>query len=313
MVSRAAKNLYNLNRCVENALFTSRLLSMQMSQLSEDNSQTVSMGWNWIFKSLQIEPPGGILLNENAEDSDDFCLADAYTLTDYITFEKEQPYSIINLLQSARDYASLSRQQIDNFMWSQLHASYLHVKSSEMSDIWPRKTLEFYSGIIKSIYIFYGLYSNFLYKGEGFEFLNLGRFSRQLQTTAALLETHINFIIGWKEGERELINLLLYCGAFDFYRSVHTLDMDINKVINFIIEHPQAPCSIYFSIEQIEESIKKIDPSGCTPPFTKVYKSVKNLKSEISYSMKQNSLSQFLEIIRTKSNEIHEMIEKTYF
>ena len=313
MISRVAKNLYNLNRYVENALFISRLLSMQMGQLSEGSSQTISMGWDWIFKSLRIEPPGGILLNADSQSSDDFCLADAYTLADYATFEKEQINSILNSFQIARENASLSREHINNFMWSQLNTTYLQIQSTKMSDIWPRRILGFYNEIIQSIYIFYGFYSNFLYKGEGFEFLNLGRFSKQLQTTSALLETHINFIMGWKEKEKELISLLLYCGAFDFYRSVYTLDMTINKVINFIIEHPKAPCSLYYSIDQIEQSIKRIDPSGCNYPFTKIYKSVKNLKTEISYSLKQDSLSQFLEDINVQSNEIHDNIVETYF
>ena len=313
MISRVADNLYWMARYMERAKFISQLLNVQVNQLSEDSSQTLSLGWYWIFKSFDISPPGGDLLDSNPKNSDDFCLADAYTLADYLTFEKEQPVSVLSCFQMARENARQSREQISNPMWSQLNRAYLNMKDSKMPDIWPHKISDFYSNTINSIHLFYGLSDNTLYKGEGFNFLQLGRFMERLQQTASLLETHIKFIIGWKEGEKELISLLLYCDAFDFYRQIHNLDTKLSHVVNMLLGHPEVPCSLYFSVNQIENTLKKIDPKGGFYPFSAVYKSVQSLKTAIIYKPMEGTLAEFLGSIKGQSEKIHDDISSAYF
>ncbi len=313
MISRVASNLYWMTRYLERAKFISQLLNVQVNHLSEDSPQTLSIGWYWIFKSFDISPPGGELLGNSPQDSDDFCLADAYTLVDHLTFEKEQPLSVLSCLQIARENARQSREQISNSMWSQLNRTYLQLEASKMPDIWPHKMSDFYSDTISSIYLFYGLSDNTLYKGEGFDFLQLGRFLERLQQTASLLETHVKFIMGWKEGEKELISLLLYCDAFDFYRQIYTLDMKLSNVIQMLLSHPEVPCSLCFSVNQIENTLKRIDPKSSSYPFNTVYKSVQSLKTAITYKPIEGTLAEFLENIKTQSQKIHEDIVNSYF
>ena len=313
MISRVASHLYWMTRYLERAKYISQLLNVQVNQLSEDSSHTLSLGWFWIFKSFDISPPGGDLLGNNPQDSDDFCLADAYTLVDYLTFEREQPVSILSCLQMARENARQSREQISGPMWSQLNRAYLQLEASKMLDIWPHKMSDFYTDVMNSSYLFYSLADNTLYKGEGFGFLQLGRFLERLQQIVSLLETHIKFIIGWKEGEKELISLLLYCDAFGFYRQVYTLDMKLSNVIQLLLSHPEVPCSLYFSVNQIEQMLKRIDPKSSTYPFNKVYKSVRSLQTTIAHKPMEGTLAEFLEDIRTQSQNIHNDIVSFYF
>ena len=261
------KNIYWLNCYMEMALLTARLLKVQLAQLPEDSSQKLSVSWEWVFKTLKIHPPLGQLLQEHSSESDDFCQADAYTLVDHLTFEQEVPYSIVSYFKKAKQKVKESKGYMGKVLWKQLeHCAYL--ESVEVTDIWPDKVQEFYEKVINDIYLFYSLSDNFLYRDQNWYFLQLGRRIRQMEYLSSLLENYIQFVMGYKDSKQELLGLLSCSGGLDLYRQKYTMDkIQLIDVIDFLMRDLKTPCSLYFFLEQIEESIQRVDPKTTEPPF----------------------------------------------
>ena len=283
------KSPYNLTRYLEIALFLCRFLSTQVHQLSKQNPRALALSWDWVFKSLGVKPPGGNLLKNMAPTgSEDFKLADAYTLVDYITFEKEQPYSLLNCLKYARRHALLSKEDVlSDVVWQQVLSLYQQVEEGEMAKIWPHKALEFYQDLTKKIHLFYGLYSGGLYRSVGFEFLNMGRFLKQLQITTSIVETHIHYILVEQEENTHPLNLLLhYCGAADLYRQAHgSRQVSLRKVLSFIGEDVKAPCSLAFALSQMENSLKNLNMNlKLNPSLSSLLSDIKSVSHESSFS-----------------------------
>lgn len=306
MAPKTAQNLYWLQRRVEKSFFMLRLLSVQLMQLPQDTSQTLAVGWNWILNSFNMKAPAGSLLREHAAETDDFCQADAYTLIDHLTFEKGEPQSILNNFQSAQKKA----QEAETASAAAPHIDAICslLEKTKMPEIWPQeKTLAFYKKLISSIYLLYGLLDKDFYRGESFYFMQLGRFVEILERIISILKVHEQYIIGWKDVKKELMNLLLYCGAFDFYKKTYNSNMEIQKVFDFIVSHPQSPYSLRFSITKIDESVQHLPP-----PSPQLKDIILSLASQAS-SPKKTALKPFLEEIQTKSLKLQNELNAVYF
>ena len=307
----AIKNTYWLSRYMERALLTARLLKVQLNQLSKDSSQKLSVSWEWVFKTLKIQPPVGQLLQENSSESSDFCQADAYTLMDHLTFERDVPYSIVYCFKKARENVKTDRDDIGKILWEQLE-KYSYLESVKATDIWPDKVQEFYEKVINNVYLFYSLSNSFLYRNSIWYFLQLGRRVRQLEYIASLLENYIKFVMGYKGSKQELIGLLSCSGGLDLCQQRYPLDkIQLSDVVDFLIKDPKAPCSVAFFIEQIEENIQKMDPKATEPPVNETITLLHSVKTALVDS--PFSLSQFLEWIHEQSSKIHKSIVDNYF
>ncbi len=307
----AIKNIYWLSCYMEMALLTARLLKVQLSQLSEDSSQKLSVSWEWVFKTLKIQVPVGQLLQENSSESSDFCQADAYTLMDHLTFETDVPYSIVSYFQKAREKVSTDKSDIGKILYKQLE-KFSYLESVKATDIWPDKVQEFYEKIINDVYLFYSLSNNFLYRDRMWYFLQLGKRVCQLEYISSLLENYIKFVMGYKGSKQELIGLLSCSGGLDLCQQRYPMDkIQLSDVVDFLMRDSKAPCSLYFFIEQIEKDIQRVDPKTTEPPFNETIALLHSVKTALVDS--PFSLTQFLEWIHEQSNKIHKSIVNNYF
>ena len=305
MISKNSYNLYWMNRYVEQADSMLRLIRGQLQQLPKNSSQTLALGWEWVFKSLNVQVPSGFLLEENKKESSDFCQADAYTLVDYFTFETGHKHSILSCLQSAQK--QLHKQSPAKEI---LNNTCLLLNNTSMKDIWPpEKTLEFYKKLQTSICLFYHSLDTDLYREEGFYFIGLGRFVERFSLIISILNIHAQHIIGWKDTKKELNSLLFYCDAFNLYQQACGLDKNIQKVFDFIVSNSESPRSLLFSLNQIEKSIQNINSNTKTPTL---HTTIQSLKDKIK-SSHQSALMPFLETLQTQFQTLQEKLNSVYF
>ena len=298
MNSSSAYNFYGWSKDLEKANSMLRLLSCQLEQLPKDSSQTLAVGWEWIFKSLNVKVPSGLLLEENKKESSDFCQADAYTLVDYFTFEAGHKYSILNCFQSAQ---KKSKKYPNTTITTLLNPVCLLLNNTSMKDVWPQnKTLDFYKKLQTYVGLLYSHLDNNFYRGNDFYFIQLGRFIERLELIISILNTHAQYVIGWKNTEKELNNLLSYCGAFDLYKQIHGSEKNIQKVFDFIVSEPRSPSSLLFFLNQIEASIQNINLNTSSDQILEI---IRSLKESILSSSKL-ALIPFLESTQVQSKEL---------
>ena len=303
-----AYTFYGLSKDLEKASSMLRLLSCQLEQLPKDSSQTLAIGWEWIFKSLNVKVPSGLLLEENKKESNDFCEADAYTLVDYFTFDSGNKHSILNCFQSAQKKANKYPNSSINTL---LNPVCLLLNNTSMKEVWPQdKTLDFYKKIQTYVYLLHNHLDNNLYRNEDFYFMQMGRFVERLELNISILNTHAQCVIGWKDTEKELNSLLSYCGSFDFYKQIHGSEKNIQKVFDFIVSNPRSPSSLLFFLNRIETSIQNIKNSNI-PVSEALHKIIQTLKDTILSSNK-SALIPFLESVQIQSKELQKELNLTF-
>ncbi len=315
MLSRVASDFYWIGRYVERSHCISRLLLVQIEEIPEDSPDFVSASWQGLFRSLRVQSLGENLLSSNDKNnkiSDDFLLADAYTLVDYLTFETYHQGSILNCLEFVRENARQNQATIPKSMWPPINKIYLRVKSLDLQNLWPSKIIDLYKDILEFSYLFSGLVQDSVYQNEVVHFIQIGRYLERFQNTVALFESHIHFLLGHKEEESDLMGFLVRCGAFDNYRQVYSLDLTLSKVTEFLLHSPGFTGSLRFCKDRMRESLSVIEKKGKSD--TAVFKPLKDIDQKLTQGyFNQQNLKEFLNSLYEESLNIDKTLNEIYF
>ena len=188
MLSRVANSLYWISRYIERAENMARLLDVNlqlMLDFADLNDQQLKEHWLPILCS--------------AGDEDTFFKfydrADSESVTEFLTFREENPNSIISCLFTARENARQVRDQISLEMFEAINECYLFLKSKNSRVIWQSGAHDFYEQIKKYSHLFQGLTASTFTRGDGYEFINLGKFLERADKTTRILDIKYHILL----------------------------------------------------------------------------------------------------------------------
>ena len=154
MLSRNAQGLYWMGRYLERVEHLCRLLRLQVEALVDRPIPEIHFGWRRIYACLDRQPPlgGGF----EPDESDDYTLADSFTLAGDLTFERSNPDSIRSCFALGRENARQMRHCISAEMWTCLNLGWLRIRDLEIEDIWKVSPESFYAQTTREIDTFTG-------------------------------------------------------------------------------------------------------------------------------------------------------------
>ena len=188
MLSRVANSLYWMSRYIERAENMARLLDVNlqlMLDFADLNDQQLKEHWLPILCSAGDEETFFKLYDR----------ADSESVTEFLTFREENPNSIISCLFTARVNARQVRDQISLEMFEALNECYLFLKSKNSREIWQSGAHDFYEQIKKYSHLFQGLTASTFTRGEGYEFINLGKFLERADKTTRILDIKYHILL----------------------------------------------------------------------------------------------------------------------
>ena len=260
MLARSAQGVYWMSRYLERAEYLSRMLGLQTRSLVDRPLGEIHFGWRRIYGSLNRRPPAGDL---EPNSSDDYVLADSYTLADDLTFERTNLDSMRSCFAAGRENARQMRHCISREMWTSLNLTWMKLKDLDIKDIWVPSPEIFYGDMARAINTFEGIATATMYRDEGWQFLRLGTFIARTQLMATLLATHCRVLE--TSGETEWTGLLKACQALDSYESVHGIDKRPDKVLNLLASDPLHPGSLLGSLQAVESCLAAIGTEAGSP------------------------------------------------
>ena len=257
MLSRNAQGLYWMSRYLERAEHGCRLLADQLSSLEDRPIEEIERSWRRLYSGLGRAPlVGGF---EAGTGSESFMLADAYTLTDELSFEARNPDAIRSCVAAARENARQVRNAIGQEMWSCLNIAYLGLRDVRIEDIWNDQPREFYLRTEDALRTFSGIADSTMYRDHGWHFLELGRFVERVQLVAALVDAQLAlFPTRDAHAESDWGSLLNICQARAAFRRLHTLQYRPALVVEFLVSDPRLSHSIRYALERIAEQLRTV-------------------------------------------------------
>jgi uncharacterized alpha-E superfamily protein len=308
MLSRVADSLYWMGRYLERAEHTCRVVNAEL-QLWLDQSPELGAGrWRFLLEALRAPAPIGPV--------------DPTQLLNTLVFGRANASSIVSCIASARENLRHVREQCSTRMWEQLNRVYLDVIERHPEEDWVLQSHDFFRVVLESAYLFHGITDSTMSHGEGWQFIQLGRYVERADTLTSLLETHFRRTSGQferpVEGREYLAwgGLLGSCVALEAYCKTHTAEIRPMRVAEFLLLNPEFPHSIRFSVDRVNAALNQIGeltPRGAKLP-TRI---AGRLRAQLSFSQIEEiiraGMSEYLQSVRKECGEIHSAIHDIYF
>jgi uncharacterized alpha-E superfamily protein len=307
MLARVADSLYWMGRYIERAEHTARLIAVKLESMIEQSPDDAEMSWTRVVAALTGEEPTS---------------HDAFEVTNSLAFDRESPSSLVSSLHAARDNARQVREQLSTEVWEHLNKLYLGTQSWTMEAIWVHQPAAYFRQTLEDIFTLGGVTYSTLRHGEGWRFLELGRYIERAQLVSRLLDIHFGIVApGYANPPPppkyfDWLVLLKFCVAFEPYCKEYTAALDPEKIAQFLLFDAEFPHSVRFSVDRVVEALAQVAP-GAPPSRRAVCERLAGrLKASVDFGqideLTGGSIDNFLVNITKQCEQIHEAVYAAY-
>jgi len=318
LLSRVADSLYWMSRYIERAEHTTRLLDVNLNLMLDESAISADHRWQRLLVALgspkDVKWPG-----------------DPYALTQTLAFDTEIPSSILSCIIAARENSRHVREQISTEQWHKLNSLYLQVTRPELQPEFgapsvfagtPDQPTEFLQQVMEAVHQFQGVSDSTMSHGEGWQFIQVGRYMERASATARLLEAYHEDL--WSHPDRipegneylEWMGLLRSATAFEAYCKVYTADVTPDRILEFLLLDEEFPHSVRFSIDTLRCALEAIHGEGGKSRAEPLRRLVGRLHGSLRYSSVDEILNgdivAYLRGIQFQCAAIHKMIYELY-
>jgi len=309
MLSRVAESIYWMSRYIERTENVARFVDVNL-QLLLDQPEGIQAQWDPLVATTGDDE---LFRKKYGEPSHE-------TVIKFLTFDSENPNSIISCLQAARENARSIRENISSEMWEQINDTYLMV--TETPDEWVMtEPHQFFTDIKVASQLFIGQTDNIMSHSEGWHFCQLGRLIERADKTSRIVDVKYFILLPSVVDLNTSIDdiqwgaLLHSASAFEMYRRTHGL-ISPNNVVHFLLLDRDFPRSILYCLTNAEESLHAISGTPLETFSNPAEQGLGQLQSEFAYAqvdqILNSGLHEFLDTFQTKLNLVGEEIYKTF-
>ena len=309
MLSRVADSLYWMSRYLERAEHTARLIDVDVQLRLDRSPDASSARLTRLHEALQIPVPP-------------VDAPYAHSLAHTLTFDRTNPSSIVSCIAAARENLRHVREQCSTEMWEQLNRLYLQMRSTGQEEAWLAQSHQFYRSVQDGANLFHGITDSTMTHGEGWQYIQLGRYVERTDVLAGLIASHVrrfpNALDQAVESEEylEWVSLLKSCTAFLPYCKTYTAELRPLRVVEFLLLNPEFPHSVRFSVDMVHVALRALG-EFTERKAEQPLRLAGRLRATLSFTQIDEILlsgaAAYLGNIRSQCAQIHSAIHQVYF
>jgi uncharacterized alpha-E superfamily protein len=305
LLSRVADALYWIGRYLERAEHVSRIIRVRLDLGLDRRSTSGHWDFHRLYASLGLAEPAEAPETPTA-------------LVEQAMFDTTNRESVIACVTAARDNARQVREEISSEMWEHLNGLFLDLREA-VSDRAPRP--HYLSRMVtEGVHLFQGITDATMGHGEGWHFLQVGKFLERATATSALMDFHFRDdhvdVSGAGKGQIEWAGLLRSCSALEAYCRVYTADLRPERIAEFLLLNSEFPRSVRFAAECVEQGLRKIAGQTARVAGGRAERLAGRLHASLDYGqvdeILSDSLHAYLEGISRQCGQIHTALHQSY-
>ena len=315
MLSRVADCHYWMSRYIERAENNARILEVNQQLMLDFDAQseaTVRQHWAPIINSLEEQE----LFHKF------YVEADGETVVEFVTFEQKNPNSIFSCLSRARENARSVREQISSEMWEHINQLYLFIRSKEARELFQSSSYSFFKRILEGSFQFIGITDATMTHGEGWDFIQLGKFLERADRTSRILDVKYHILL--PSGERvggnvdtvQWMAVLRSCSALEAYNKIYVGQIAPWKVAEFLILNDSFPRALRHCTHQFDNALHSISGVPEDRFSNEAERLSGKLRGELDYTRSNEifhtGLHQYLDGFQKRLSEINDALQEVY-
>jgi uncharacterized alpha-E superfamily protein len=311
MLSRVADSIYWMSRYVERAENVARFISVNLN-LSLDMPGEAGQQWWPLVVITGDDGPFQKRVGTTTKES----------VVQFLTYDSENPNSILSCLQAARENARGVREIISAEMWEHINRFYLMVRDGgTIADVLDNP-YAFFQPITVLGQQFVGVTDATMTHGEAWHFCQLGRMLERADKTSRILDVKYFILlpkladVGTPYDDIQWLALLRSASALEMYRQRHGRILPVN-VVKFLVLDREFPRAVLHCLTRANESLHAISGtytgSFCNPAEQRLGQ----LRAELAYTQAEDvvasGLHEFVDDLQRRLNQVGDAIYECFF
>lgn len=256
MLSRTASRLYWMSRYTERAENLARLL---------DVSYTLSLMPQSRANGSDLVAPLSITgtLDEFHRRYDTIS---AEAVLAFMTYDIENPDSILGCFRQARENAHAVRGKITAEMWENINATWLEAREHARNQLpYPA----FFEWVKDRSHLFRGATYGTIQRNHAFSFIRLGTFLERADNTARILDVKSHLVTATFEDDAPDYYLwrsvLRSASAFEAYQEIYRDSLTAPRVAELLLLRPDVPRSLRACFDEIRPILGSLEGDNGKP------------------------------------------------
>ncbi len=311
MLSRVADSIYWMNRYIERAENVARFIDANFHMILD-----LPLGATEQWQPLVNTTGDHELFDEL------YGKANRDNVIQFLTFDRNNPNSILSCLRAARESARSVREYISSEMWQQVNTFYLTVSEAAQPGLGMDLPHQFFVDIMTASHLFVGVTESTMSHGEGWHFGRLGRMLERADKTSRILDVKYFVLlpsvdyVGSPFDNILWAALLRSASAFEMYRKRYGR-IEPEKIVDFLVLDQKFPRAIHHCLVTAEISMRNITGSPRGSFSNRADQALGKLLADMDYmtvgEILAQGLHEYLDATQTRLNHVGNAIFDTFF
>ncbi len=315
MLSRVANSIHWMSRYIERAENIARFIDVNLN-LILDVPVAFEQQWAPLVSVTGDEAAFRAAYGETSGPS----------VIRFLTFDRNNPNSMISCLTAARENARAVRPTISSDMWEQVNRTHLMLREADTTGRVLNDPASFFSHFKKACHLFLGTTDATLTHGEAWHFIRMGRLLERADKTSRILDVKYFILlpradyVGSPYDSLQWIALLKSASALEMYRKrYHRITP--REVAAFLVLDAEFPRSMRHCVTKAEESLAAImggaAGGGQGAMRSPAGQKLGRLRAELDYTdideIFEYGLHESLDVYQARLNGVGQAIHDTFF
>src|SRR5262249_10675085 len=306
MLSRVADSIYWMSRYVERAENVARFIEVNL-QLMLDAPAGEDQQWEPLVNTTGDHEA---FAKRHGE-------ATQRNVIDFLTFDAENPNSILSCVRAARENARTIREIISSEMWLQLNKFYLMVTAAAENSSAQADPHEFFTEVKNASHLFNGLAAATMTHGEPWHFYQMALMLERADKTSRILDVKYFLLlrsadeVGTPFDAIQWAAVLRSASAFEMYRKRHGR-IAPRGVADFLMLDREFPRAIQYCLVAARDSLHAISGTPLGSFRYSPEKLLGQLCSDLSFTtveeIVKQGLHEYVDALQTKMNHVSDGI-----
>ena len=309
MLSRVADSIYWMSRYIERAENVARFVEVN-EHLMLDLQPGLPPQWGPL-----VEITGDAAAFKKA-----YSVADQEEVCWFLTFDSDNPNSIISSLRAARENARSIREILSSAVWAEINEAYLYVENYAKST--SELSYDFLRHVVRASHSVEGATNATLSHSEAWHFSRIGRLLERADKTTRIVDIRYFMLlpspadVGSPTDDLHWTAVLQSVSALEMYRQRHGM-VRLDRTADFLILDSEFPRSVRNCLRRADESLHAI--TGAPPGTFRnlAERRLGRLASRLDYTAVDEviitGLHEFLDELQVGLNGVGDALQSSFF
>lgn len=316
MLSRVANLIYWIARQLERAENTARIVEVNAQLVLDLQSRQDAddpRAWEPLVFVTGSDEKFHELYGEKVTER---------AVIEFMLFDKRNASSVLSCIGFARENARCIRDQLTAELWEMINTFYLRLKDDDFTRYAQLGSADYLAWIKAQTQLFHGVADAMLPRTDGWWFYDLGRHLERADNTTRILDIKYYMILPSVQAVGSALDMVQWasvlrsCSAFEAFRRTRRGDLDLLRVVDYLIRDENFPRSVRYSVVAAEQCLLKIGPGDGQPAVTTVHDLFTSLREDLitadAKAIITAGLHEYLDGIQKRLEAIHSAIQAAY-